>query len=185
MDLSALSTSHAALSTDDYPLLTFSAPRYTYDKRARPYDTLFALLETRSEIQDRSPADGLVDRALAHAQEAVELAASTERRLQEGHALRILGDVLGQVSGVERAEATYRRALALAEAQEMQPLQARCQLGLGRLYRRQGRVDEAGASLTAASRLLRALGMLRWVTDAEAELAELSPAGTTLERGGQ
>ena len=43
----------------------------------------------------------------------------------------------------ERGEAHYRQALALAEPRGMRPLVAHCHLGLGKLYRRTGKREQA------------------------------------------
>ena len=51
----------------------------------------------------------------------------------------------------------------------MRPLQAHCDSGLGKLYRRLGRLDEARAELTAVV-MLREMGMTFWLPEAEAEL---------------
>ena len=49
----------------------------------------------------------------------------------------------------------------------MRPLQARCRLGLGKLYRRTGRLDEARAELQTAVALLREMGMAFCLPGAE------------------
>jgi predicted RNA polymerase sigma factor len=53
----------------------------------------------------------------------------------------------------------------------MRPLQVHCHLGLGTLYRRVGRTDEARAELSTAVAMLREMGMAFWLPEAEAELA--------------
>jgi len=73
---------------------------------------------------------------------------------------------------VVEAEAYYREALTLAQSIEMRPLQAHCHLGLGKLYRRTGRLDEARAELSTAVAMLREMGMAFWLPEAEGELAE-------------
>jgi hypothetical protein len=45
----------------------------------------------------------------------------------------------------------------------MEPLQAHCQRGLGRVARRQGRTRRGDHLLAAADRLYRRLGMVRWL----------------------
>ena len=55
----------------------------------------------------------------------------------------------------------------------MRPLMAHCHLGLGKLYARIGRRDEARAELSAAVELYRAMEMTFWLPQAEATLAEL------------
>ena len=54
----------------------------------------------------------------------------------------------------------------------MRPLQAHCHLGLGKLYRRVGRREEARAELSAAIGMLREMGMTLWLPEAEGELAK-------------
>ena len=56
----------------------------------------------------------------------------------------------------------------------MRPLQAHCHLGLGKLFRRTGRLDEARVELATAVALLREMGMAFWLPEAERELAELA-----------
>ena len=47
---------------------------------------------------------------------------------------------------------------------------AHCHLGLGTLYRRIGRQEEARAELTTAIELFRVMEMTFWLSRAEAEL---------------
>ena len=54
----------------------------------------------------------------------------------------------------------------------MRPLQAHCHLGLGKLYRRIDRLEDARAELSTAIAMLREMGMARWLPEAEGELAE-------------
>jgi len=56
----------------------------------------------------------------------------------------------------------------------MRPLQAHCHLGLGKVYRRTGHLDEARAELATAKDLLREIGMTFWLPEAERELPEAS-----------
>ena len=58
----------------------------------------------------------------------------------------------------------------LAESPEMRPLQARSHLGLGRLYRRVGRIEEACEELRVALEMLRQMEMTFLLAEAEAEL---------------
>jgi hypothetical protein len=52
----------------------------------------------------------------------------------------------------------------------MRPLQAHCQLGLGKLYAKAGRRTEAHAVLSAAVELYRAMDMAFWLPEAEMAL---------------
>jgi tetratricopeptide (TPR) repeat protein len=114
----------------------------------------------------RDPARQCVDRGLV-------LAAVSEEHGSRGWTLLLAAEIaLDQ--GLERADqaaAHYRDALALAEELGMRPLQARCHLGLGKLYRRIGRVGDSRAELATAVEMLSAMGMTRWLPEAEADLA--------------
>jgi hypothetical protein len=48
-------------------------------------------------------------------------------------------------------------------------LVAHCHLGLGKLYRRTGKRDEAQGHLTIATTMYRDMGMTYWLEKAEAE----------------
>ena len=55
----------------------------------------------------------------------------------------------------------------------MRPLVAHCHLGLGKLYRRTGKRQEAEEHLTTAAAMYREMDMRFWLDEAEAELAAL------------
>src|SRR4051812_24518895 len=71
----------------------------------------------------------------------------------------------------ERAEAPSRQALALAEELGMRPLVAHCHLGLGTLYRKIGRHEQARSELATALELYREMDMPYWLARAETALA--------------
>ncbi len=102
---------------------------------------------------------------------ALELARSRGERGVEAWVLRLLGEIAGQ-SGALRAEDHYREALRLATELGMRPLVAHCHSGLGRLYRRTGRRDEAEENVATATMLYRQMGMHFWREKVEAELRE-------------
>jgi hypothetical protein len=54
----------------------------------------------------------------------------------------------------------------------MRPLQAHCHRGLGLLYAKTGRRDEARADLSTVIDLYRAMAMTFWLPQAEVALAE-------------
>ena len=70
------------------------------------------------------------------------------------------------------AEEGYRAAKALADV-EMRPLVAHCHLGLGKLYRRTGKREQAQEHLTTATTMYREMDMRFWLEQAEVELGEL------------
>ncbi len=91
----------------------------------------------------------------------------------QAYALRALGEIDARRDppDPDQAEARYREALALADELGMRPLQAHCHLGLGKLYRRMGRLDEARAELSTAVEMLGEMGMTFWLPEAQGELA--------------
>jgi tetratricopeptide (TPR) repeat protein len=114
--------------------------------------------------------------ASSSARGALEHARALGERGNEAWALRVLGEIAAHADqpDLEQAEARYRQALALAGELGMRPLAAHCHLGLGTLYQRIGREDEAQAELTTAAGLYRAMEMPFWLAKAEAVLL---PAG--------
>jgi hypothetical protein len=64
---------------------------------------------------------------------------------------------------VEAARARYRAALALATDLGMRPLAAHCHLGLGTLYRRTGRGEQAREHLAIATGMYREMDMRFWL----------------------
>ncbi len=94
---------------------------------------------------------------------------------EQAWALRLLGEIHAHRHHPEAAlaEPSYREALALADALSMRPLQAHCHHGLGTLYARIGRPEQARAELSAAIGLYRAMEMTFWLPQAEAALVEV------------
>jgi class 3 adenylate cyclase/tetratricopeptide (TPR) repeat protein len=120
--------------------------------------------------------DGRLADATRIAQEGLAAARQLGEREVEGRLLRLLGDIAVHPDRVkvDTAEEHYRQALDLAEALGQRPLVAHCHLGLGAVYRRAGSRQEAGEHLTTAETLFGEMEMRYWVTQAEAELKELS-----------
>ena len=121
----------------------------------------------------------LLDRRLADAlriaQEGLAAARQLGERDVEGRLLRLLGDIAAHPGrfGVDTAEAHYHQALALAEELGLRPLVAHCHLGLGKVYQRTGKQQEAQEHLTTATTMYREMDMRFWLEQAEAELREL------------
>jgi tetratricopeptide (TPR) repeat protein len=149
---------------DAVPLLTQAMERAT-----GRYQTLcdLSLGETHALAGCLEEAQALAERALAHASEHQE-------RGWEAYALRLLGEIAAHRDPleVEQAETHYRRAFALAEALGMRPLQAHCHMGLGILYAKTDRQEQARTALSTAIELYRAMEMTFWLPQAEAALAE-------------
>ena len=71
-------------------------------------------------------------------------------------------------------DARYREALRLATELGMRPLVAHCPLGLGKLYRRTSKRDEAHEHLATATTMYREMDMQFWLEQAEAEMRGLA-----------
>ena len=114
------------------------------------------------------------DDALRVAAQAADLSRKHDFRANHAWALRLLGMIHADQSHGDEAEARgfFLEGLALAQELGMRPLQAHCHLGLGKLYRRTGHPDEARAELATAIGMLREMGMMFWLPEAEGELAE-------------
>jgi tetratricopeptide (TPR) repeat protein len=112
---------------------------------------------------------GRIDEAARHAREALALTRRLGARASEAHALCLAGDV-ASTGGAEDARGNYGEALALAADLGMRPLVAHCHLGLGKLYRRTGKREQAQEHLTTATTMYREMGMTYWLEKAEAEM---------------
>ena len=122
-------------------------------------------------------ADRLTD-ATDLGRQALERTRARGERGHEAWALRLLAETATHADSleIEQAESNYRQALALAGELGMRPLAAHCHLGLGTLYRKIGRDDEAQAELTIAAEMYRAMEMTFWLARAEAELGQIVSA---------
>jgi class 3 adenylate cyclase/tetratricopeptide (TPR) repeat protein len=126
-------------------------------------------------LGDVSLLAGRREAARSNAERALVLTRESGYRGVEAGVLRLLGEIAAHADPpeIEHAEGYYRQALALAEELGMRPLQAHCHLGLGTLYQRAGRRDQARAELTAALDLYRDMEMAFWLQHAEDELAQI------------
>jgi class 3 adenylate cyclase/tetratricopeptide (TPR) repeat protein len=119
--------------------------------------------------------DGRLDEAAAAGASALQLARERQQRGQEAVTLRLLGEIaaVAQPPDAETAEAHYVAAAALATELQMRPLQARCHLGLGRLYIGLGRRAMAEEHLVIALKLVCGMDMRFWVKQAVASMNAL------------
>jgi class 3 adenylate cyclase/tetratricopeptide (TPR) repeat protein len=117
---------------------------------------------------------GRIDDARERARQALDLATAQKERGNEAYALRVLGEIAarGERSEVAAAERDLGAALALGTELGMRPLVAHCHLGLGKLYRRTDKPEQAQGHLATATTMYREMGMTFWLEKAEAELAE-------------
>jgi tetratricopeptide (TPR) repeat protein len=113
--------------------------------------------------------------ALGTIKDALDFARERNRRPHEAWALRALGEIASHRDppDTERAEASYRQAMAIAQGLGMQPIVAHCHHGLGNLYERVGRRDEAREHLATAATLYREMEMRFWLDRVETVVRRL------------
>jgi class 3 adenylate cyclase/tetratricopeptide (TPR) repeat protein len=117
---------------------------------------------------------GRPDDAAGRAREALAVCRERTIRNLEANTIHLMGDIAAgrKPLALEEAVQHYRRALVLASELGMRPLVAHCHLGLGKLYRRTAKRQEAQEHLTTAATMCREMGMTHWLEQAEAELKE-------------
>jgi class 3 adenylate cyclase/tetratricopeptide (TPR) repeat protein len=125
---------------------------------------LAALSEAYLAVGRRPEALDLAERALG-------LSRRYKERGSEAWTLRLLGEVMAaNAPDFEHSADCYSQAKVLAEPRGMRPLVAHCHLGLGKLYRRTGKREQAREHLTTATTMYREMGMTYWLEQAEAEM---------------
>jgi hypothetical protein len=72
-----------------------------------------------------------------------------------------MGDIAARRDppAIELAEASYRQGVALATELGLRPIVAHCRRGLGTLYQRMGRSEQAKQHLDTAATMYREMGM--------------------------
>jgi tetratricopeptide (TPR) repeat protein len=120
-------------------------------------------------------AYGLANReedAIRTVQRALDFARAFQRRPQEAWALRTLGEIASyrEPPEIEKAEASYHQAMALADELGMRPLVGHCNLGLGKLLGLVDKHAEAREHLVIAMGMYREMEMRFWLEQAETEL---------------
>jgi tetratricopeptide (TPR) repeat protein len=124
---------------------------------------------------------GSLEEAYTVAEHTLTLSREHRERGNEAYALRLLGDIAAchHPLRTEEAEIRYRQSLGLAEELGMRPLVAHCHHGLGTMYAKVGRPEQARTKLSAAIELYRAMEMTFWLPQAEALLAQMGAPGPT------
>jgi class 3 adenylate cyclase/tetratricopeptide (TPR) repeat protein len=150
---------------DAVPLLT----------QAMEQSTGTARIYSNTSIGEAQMLAGCLGEAQVLAEQALALAHEHQARGHEAYALRLLGDIAARHEAPARgqAEAHYNQALTLADELGMHPLVAHCHLGLGTLYLKIGRPEQARAALSTAIALYRTMEMIFWLPQAEAALAQV------------
>jgi tetratricopeptide (TPR) repeat protein len=136
----------------------------------RMYEVLWVVM-----IAEACLIAGKFARAEELSERALRLARERSERGVEARALHIIGGVSAArgPSGEKAAENSWCTAIALATELGNRSLLPHCHLGLGQLYRKTGRSDEARAHTTTAVTMLRDMDMTYWLEKAEAGLREL------------
>ena len=119
---------------------------------------------------------GRMDDAVELAGRALDLSREQKERGWEAWTLRLLGEIASHRDPPEvgNADDSYRHAMALADELGMRPLLAHCHLGLGKLYRRTGKRQEAQEHLITATTMYREMDMRFWLEQSEAETKEMA-----------
>jgi len=114
---------------------------------------------------------GRVDDAEAAARRALVLARHQHARADEAWALLVLAQIAArrEPADSDKFENHCFTALALASELGMRPLVAHCHLGLGKLYHRTDKREQAQEHLATATTLYREMGMTYWLEKAAAE----------------
>jgi tetratricopeptide (TPR) repeat protein len=153
---------------DAVPLLTQALGQAT------AMETVFMQALCSLSLGEAQMLAGRAEEAYPLAENALTLARAHQEHGHEAYALHLLGKVAAHSDPPEAAEAVtrYQQALALATELGMRPLMAPCHLGLGTLYTRMHRVEQARTELSTAIAMFRAMQMTFWLPQAEAMLAE-------------
>jgi tetratricopeptide (TPR) repeat protein len=154
---------------DAVPLLTQAMEQSTATARIY-FETL-----CRLSLGEAQMLAGRLEEAHALAERVLTLTHDHQERGHQAYALRLLGDIMARHDPLraEPAEEYFRQALALAEELGMRPLVAHCHFGLGTLYAKIGRPEQAHTELTTAIELYRTMEMTFWLPQAEAALAQV------------
>jgi len=129
-----------------------------------------------SRLAEECVMAGQCEEASVYGRRALSLTRVRGERAFEAYALRALGDIeaYSRHPQAETAESYYGQAVALARDLGMRPLVVHCHLGLGKLYRRTGRREQAQEHLTTAATMYREMGMTYWLEQVDAEIRMLA-----------
>jgi class 3 adenylate cyclase/tetratricopeptide (TPR) repeat protein len=121
-------------------------------------------------------AAGKFDQAKSVGERALELTFAHKEPGHQAWALLLLASVAARSRPplFDKAFDYYGQALKLGRELGMQPLVARCMLGLARLSRQAGSRAAAGENLKSAMVLFTAMGMGPWLVQAQLEASELA-----------
>jgi tetratricopeptide (TPR) repeat protein len=171
MTASALGFAYAMMGrlAEALPLLEQAAERAQRVDRRRETQWLTYLSEAYLRAGQQDDAHAVAERLLALGRERGE-------RGTEARVLHLFGEIATQREPphTEKAEAHYRKALALAEELGMRPLQAHCHRGLGTLSATIGQAERARSELATAIAMYQSMDMTFWLPQTEAALAQVA-----------
>ncbi|HEV2057421.1 MAG TPA: tetratricopeptide repeat protein, partial [Methylomirabilota bacterium] len=109
------------------------------------------------------------------AERAVTISLDRDEPGHQAYGLHLLGEIAASLDrpNIEFAERCYQESTAVAADAGMGPLIAHCHLGLGKLYRRTGKREQAQEHLTTATTMYRDMDMRFWLEQAEAIMGAL------------
>jgi hypothetical protein len=113
---------------------------------------------------------GRLDETTKEAQRGMALAVECGERRFEASFHRILGEIAALQIPTSGKLANTRWGLEIATELGARPVVAHCHLGLGKLYRRTDKREQAQEHLTTAAAMYREIDMRFWLEQAEAEL---------------
>jgi len=115
---------------------------------------------------------GRPEQASVHAHRAVQLCRDRRARGYDAYATWTLGNLVshGSAGGIDQAAEHYEYARALATELEMRPLVAHCHLGVGKVFHRAGKQQDAHEHFTTATTMYREMGMTYWLEKTDAEM---------------
>jgi tetratricopeptide (TPR) repeat protein len=118
---------------------------------------------------------GRADEAETLAERGLQLAAESKDKGSQAWLMSILADatVRRRPVNVEKAEAEYGTALALAQELGMRPLQAHCHMGMGNLHGQLNNGARARSEFVTAIDIYKAISMPYWLSRAEDALSRL------------
>jgi class 3 adenylate cyclase/tetratricopeptide (TPR) repeat protein len=168
------------LLSPDQPLLAHAyagAGRLTDAHRTldAACESLGTAVHIQARIGEAALALGALPQARQHAEAALAFSRKQTARGEQAWSLYMLGVITaGQgPDSVADSDEYYGQSLALAEDLGMRPLVAHCHLGLGKLYLRTDKREQAGEHLATATTMYREMGMTYWLEKAEAETTDL------------
>jgi hypothetical protein len=94
---------------------------------------------------------------------------------REAWVLHLLAEIAvkGEPLDADEAERQYHESATPSRVLSMRPLAAHCDLGLGKLYRRTGKREQAQKHFTTATTMYHEMGMTYWLEQAESQMKEL------------